>query len=61
MEYTLAACGLFFCDYVIEELFAIVQGEMSRISLSVINHSRRHREIRLVRSKLRMMLCNVFV
>lgn len=39
----------------------MVQGEMSRISLSVMNHSRRHREIRLVRSKLRMMPRDVFV
>ncbi|KAH1890448.1 hypothetical protein KXV57_007384, partial [Aspergillus fumigatus] len=47
MEYALTACGPFFCDHVVEELFAMVQGEMSRISPSVMNHSRRHREIRL--------------
>ncbi|KAJ8207426.1 hypothetical protein LV159_008890 [Aspergillus fumigatus] len=54
MEYALTACGSFFCDHVIEELFAMVQGEMSRVSPSVMNHSRRHREIRLVRSTLRV-------
>ncbi|KAB8252927.1 hypothetical protein BDV35DRAFT_375774 [Aspergillus flavus] len=47
MEYALTACGSFFCDHVIEELFAMVQGEMSRVSPSVMNHSRRNREIRL--------------
>jgi hypothetical protein len=61
MEYTLAACGPFFCDHVIKELFAMVQGEMSRISPSVMNHSRHHRELRLVRSKLRMMPHDVVV
>lgn len=61
MEYALTASGSFFCDHVIEELFAMVQGEMSRVSPSVMNHSRRHREIRLVRSKLRMMPRDVFV
>ncbi|KAH3173447.1 hypothetical protein KXV78_000430 [Aspergillus fumigatus] len=61
MEYALTACGPFFCDHVVEELFTMVQGEMSRISPSVMNHSRRHKEIRLVRSKLRMMPRDVFV